>query len=262
MAAFAQERAKSNALDAAASSEGARIFASTCAGCHGLDGRGGERAPDIVGKRDVQASSNAALAGIIRDGVPGTGMPSFRSLGTLKIEALVQRLRVLQGRDRSVGLSGSPEAGKILFFGKASCSQCHVIDGKGGFLGSDLSGYAQAKSTEQVRAAITNPNENESERSAKVVATTQGGKTFTGIARNEDNFSLQLQTLDGAFHFFDKSQLRSVEHRPESLMPSDYGSKLSGQELDNLVSYLVAAARNVRPVQETKTNNAKRHSQH
>jgi hypothetical protein len=34
---------------------------------------------------------------------------------------------------------------------------------------------------------------------------------YSGRVRNEDNFSLQLQTLDGAFHLFMKSELRSFE---------------------------------------------------
>ena len=63
------------------------------------------------------------------------------------------------------------------------------------------------------------------------------------MARNEDNFSLQIQALDGTFHFFTKSELRSIEYQARSLMPSDYGSRLSRQELDDLVSYLMNVGR-------------------
>src|SRR4030081_2551948 len=37
---------------------GEEIFASSCAGCHGLDGRGGERAPNIAGRPAVQQLSD------------------------------------------------------------------------------------------------------------------------------------------------------------------------------------------------------------
>ena len=63
------------------------------------------------------------------------------------------------------------------------------------------------------------------------------------MVRNEDNFSLQMQTPDGTFHFFNKPELRSVEYQSRSLMPSDYGSRLSRQELDDLVSYLMTIGR-------------------
>src|SRR5204863_9772322 len=59
--------------------EGAQIFSASCASCHGLDGRGGERAPDIAGSREVRKFSDSGLAKIIHEGVPGTGMPAFRS---------------------------------------------------------------------------------------------------------------------------------------------------------------------------------------
>jgi len=241
----------------AASIVGVQTFAAHCASCHGLDGHGGERAPDIAGRRDVQKLSDPALLRIIREGVPGTGMPAFRSLGNSKIQALVQHLRNLQGSGTISVLHGSPDAGKALFFGKAACADCHMVNGTGGYIASDLSSYGRTQSSEEVRSVLTNPNKNLDQRTKTVVATTLDGHTFTGIARNEDNFSLQLQTLDGAFHSFEKSNLQSVEHRPESLMP-DYGSRLSRQELDDLVSYLMSLGHNTQPNVEAGRKNTKR----
>src|SRR5580698_4237406 len=51
------------------------IFSSTCAGCHGLDGRGGERAPGIAGNAQAEGLSDAQIFGIISNGISGTGMP-------------------------------------------------------------------------------------------------------------------------------------------------------------------------------------------
>jgi Zn-finger nucleic acid-binding protein len=87
-----------------------------------------------------------------------------------------------------------------------------------------------------------------------VLATTREGRQFTGIARNEDNFSLQLQSLDGAFHLFAKSDLEHLEYQPKSLMPSDYGSVLSRGELDDLVSYLIRTAQATKLTQAPRTN--------
>jgi len=237
--------------------EGVQIFAARCASCHGLDGHGSERAPDIATRRDVRKSSDAALLRIVREGVPGTGMPAFRSLGNSKIQALVRHLRNLQGRGAISVLPGSPKAGKVLFFGKA-CSDCHMVNGTGGYVASDLSSYGRTQSAEEIRDVLTNPNKNLEQRTKTVVVTTLDGHTITGIARNEDNFSLQLQTMDGAFHSFEKSDLQSVEHRPESLMPADYGSRLSRQELDNLVGYLMSLGRTAQPNVEAGRKNTKR----
>lgn len=56
----------------------------------------------------------------------------------------------------------------------------------------------------------------------------------------EDNFSLQLQTPDGTFHFMATSDLEGLEYSSRTLMPSDYGSTLSPNELNDVVSYLMS----------------------
>ncbi|MGB6405729.1 MAG: hypothetical protein WBF26_23035, partial [Candidatus Sulfotelmatobacter sp.] len=81
------------------------------------------------------------------------------------------------------------------------------------------------------------------DRQARLVtATTRGCEKVVGRIRNEDNFSLQLQTLDGAFYFVTKSELESLEYNSQTLMPSDYGSTLTADELNDVVSYLMKVA--------------------
>jgi putative heme-binding domain-containing protein len=222
---------------------GKRIFASSCASCHGLDGRGAERGPDISGRREIQRLSDKALLRIVEQGVPGTGMPSFRLLGASGIQAVVLYLRSLQGQSAMVMLPGDPARGKIIFFGKAECSQCHTANGEGGFIASDLSRYATPLQVADIRNAIVDPNKNLDPRKRTIVVTAAEGKTYTGVARNEDNFTLQLQTLDGSFHFFTKSELKSMEYQAGSLMPNDYASRLNKQEIDDVVSYLMSIGR-------------------
>jgi hypothetical protein len=61
---------------------------------------------------------------------------------------------------------------------------------------------------------------------------------LSGAVRNEDNFSIQLQSGDGTFHFLLKSDLDKLEYQRLPPMPTDYGQKLSPEELDDLVGYL------------------------
>src|SRR5208337_184351 len=224
------------------STRGKQAFASTCAGCHGLDGRGGERAPNIAESPKVQRLSNVQIAHIIENGVPGTGMPAFHSLERSEIEAVVTHLRALQGTTKTLKLPGDPERGELVFFGKAACSTCHMVAGKGGFVASDLSAYARSHAVEQIRSVITNPVPGNDRQMRLVTATTRAGEKYVGRIRNEDNFSLQLQTLNGTFHFMDKSDLVGLEYSSQTLMPSDYGSTLSSAELNDLVSYLMRVA--------------------
>jgi cytochrome c oxidase cbb3-type subunit III len=232
---------------------GQQLFSSTCAGCHGLDGRGGEHAPNIATNASIQSMADAALLHIVRNGIPAAGMPGFSSsFNDGQIRAVISYLRVLQGKGQAAAVPGNPEAGRILFFGDTGCSGCHMIGGKGGFIGADLTGYGSTHSADEIRAAITDPNRNLDPRRGTVVVHTHDGHKYTGVARNEDNFSIQLQTPDGAFHLFDKANLAQVEHEPRSLMPSRYGSTLSPSQLNDLVSYLIVVAG--RPAKMDKDN--------
>jgi putative heme-binding domain-containing protein len=179
-------------------------------------------------------------------------MPSFRSLGTPEIQAVVQHLRQLQGHGKSEHLPGDPKTGQALFFGKAECSHCHMMNGEGGFIASDLSSYGSGRPANEVRSAVTSPDKNLDLRKSTVVVTTAEGKIYRGIARNEDNFSLQVQTMDGAFHLFSKAELQNFEYESRSLMPNDYGSKFTRKEIDDLVSYLIDAGRSHKQQRSTE----------
>jgi cytochrome c oxidase cbb3-type subunit III len=222
--------------------QGKKTFASTCANCHGLDGRGGERAPNIAENPKVQRLSDSQIEHIIENGLPGTAMPAFHSLDMSDVKAVVVYLRTLQGTKQTAKLPGNPVRGEAIFFGKAGCAGCHIISGKGGFIASDLSAYAHTHAVEQIRSAITAPAPATDRLSRLVTATIRGGEKVVGRIRNEDNFSLQLQTVDGTFHFITKSDLEGLEYNSQPLMPSDYSSTLSPDELNDVVSYLMKVA--------------------
>lgn len=239
--AFAQATPSRQPKPTTDSARGKQSFAGACAGCHGLDGKGGERAPNIADRPSLQRLSDAQLFHIIQNGIPGTGMPAFHSLESTQIKTLVAYLRTLQGTKRAVHLPGDPERGKALFSGKGGCTQCHMIAGEGGFIASDLSEYARTHDLAEIRSTITNPASGN--RPVKLVTVSlRRGDKFSGRVRDEDNFSLQLQTLDGKFLFLSKADIDKQDYDSQPLMPSDYGSKLSPNELNDLISYLMGVA--------------------
>jgi len=224
------------------SAAGRSSFNSSCAACHGLDGRGGDKAPNIATSGRVQHLSDSELSGIISNGVPGTGMPAFHSLSPKEIHGLVGYLRSLQGKGDARALPGNPVHGREIFFGKGECSRCHTVSGKGGFLGPDLTNHAATSSAVAMRDEIIKSPRVPALGYRAAVLTSANGERFEGLVRNEDNFTLQLQTKDGSFHFFNKSQLQKLEYSEESLMPSDYKARLTENELNDLASYLMTTA--------------------
>jgi len=236
--AHAQQHAKNSPAHTSQRQGARQLFATTCAACHGLDGMGSERAPNIITNPQVQKLSASEMFGVISGGVPGTGMPAFQRLGTPAITSLVAYLKRLQGKNQTTPLPGDPKSGEALFFGNAQCSSCHMVSGRGGFIAPELTAYAQTHAAEQIKSTIIDPAARDSLKPI-VIATNVTGERYQGIIRNEDNFSLQLQSEDGAFHFLSKADLKTIERGQVSIMPSDYSTRLSAAQLNDIVSYLL-----------------------
>jgi cytochrome c oxidase cbb3-type subunit 3 len=215
------------------------LFESNCAGCHGLDGRGGEKGPDIATRPEISGRSDDEILAILRHGIPSAGMPAFSRLGDAKLQVVVRHLRTLQGLNGKTEIAGNADEGRKLFFKDRGCATCHMINGAGGFLGSDLSSYGAVTSVVEMREQIM--NHEQLPRARTMVVSTRDGSRLFGFARNEDNFSLQLQSLDGKFHFLDKSTVISMDYSPAA-SSGDAEKKLSKNDLDALISYLVRAA--------------------
>jgi cytochrome c oxidase cbb3-type subunit 3 len=241
---LAQQREQKGAKTSRAASvaAGRQTFSSICASCHGLDARGGERGPDIATRPEIAQLTDEETLKVLRAGIPEKGMPMFAQLGSARLLALLSYIRTLQGKDVQTQAPGDADKGKELFSGKAGCSTCHMVNGSGGFLGPELSGYGGNHNAVEIRAAILNPRERVDGRHRAAELTATDGKSYSGILRNEDNFSVQLQSSDGVFHLFSKSDVTAINYRKEPLMPADYGSKLSAAELDALAAYLFQVA--------------------
>jgi cytochrome c oxidase cbb3-type subunit 3 len=217
---------------------GKNVFEAKCATCHGLDGLGGEHAPDIVRRLAMRMLSDEALLDVIHEGITEAGMPSFTNLGNENDGALVAYIRSLQGKTAGDSAApGDPVQGRNLFFGKAGCSACHNREQ---FIAEDISGFARDHGMSEIREAILKPPGGPPEAATAVA---RDGRKFSGMIRNEDNVSLQLQDGDGRFYLLMKSSLVSVQRKTGEPMPVDYGQRLSTSQLDDLVAYILREAR-------------------
>ena len=167
-------------------------------------------------------------------------MPAFSFFNQQQVNDVVSYLRLLQGREEAVQLPGDPKQGETLYFGKAHCADCHMVNGKGGFIGSDLSFYAAGVKIDPMRTVLLDPEKNLPADKKATTAVTNTGQTITGMLKVDDNFALSIQTLDGTFHFLNKSDLAKVELGAHSLMPASTG--ITSKDLDDLISYLIQTA--------------------
>ena len=79
---------------------GGRLFQRRCTTCHGDDGHGTAKAPDLTG-RDVQAQTDGELFWKISTGNTHAGMPAFSFLPELQRWQLVLHLRKCASTDAS-----------------------------------------------------------------------------------------------------------------------------------------------------------------
>ena len=227
---------------------GARRYVQFCAGCHGVDGKGTDKASTLAANPELMNLSDTELIRIVRDGTPN-GMPPFAQIGDANIVAVIHYLHSLQEADVSGGpgpsdsTTGDAAAGEDLFFGKARCSTCHMMRGKGGFIAGNLTTYARNRSANAILQTIIAPDSPLLPSSQVINVTTKTGQTLTGVLRNEDNFNLVLQTEDGRYHFLTRDKLTSISYTDHSLMPQDYGSRLTSKNLYDIVSFLIASGK-------------------
>lgn len=240
--------------DAKAAELGGYQFRLNCAFCHGLGARGGGRGPDLTRAQKHHGNSDAEIFHNIHDGIPGTAMAAATNGGIgvgmtdEEIWQVVAYLRSVQVKAPTRPL-GNAVHGQELFYGPAACSTCHMVRGKGGRLGPDLSITGSSRSTDYLIESVRNP----SQRLAKgifeamkefpqeyetVSVVTDVGTKYTGVVLNQDQFTLQMLDTQEQLHVFEKDKLRSFETSRESLMPPYDQKTLSDKDLQDLIAYL------------------------
>jgi PQQ-dependent dehydrogenase (methanol/ethanol family) len=227
------------------SDAGKRQFQARCAGCHGEDGTGGGHGPNIIDVRRPRATTKEQVRELIRKGLPEAGMPAF-PLEYAELDAIAEYFMSLKApAGAPVAVAGDVAAGERFFNGKGNCGSCHMVRGRGGILGPDLSNVGRDRTAAQIEQALRNPgsaapaNAGRGGRGAApsfraVTVRLKSGGTIRGIAKNESAFDVQLLGVDGKLHLLGKEQVAEIV-REKSLMPK---TEANPAELRDLVAYL------------------------
>jgi cytochrome c oxidase cbb3-type subunit 3 len=231
-------------------------FRANCAFCHGLGARGGGRGPDLTRAQKKHGNADADLFRTINEGVPGTAMPpngaTQQGVGMTEEEIwqVISYIRSVQVKT-STAPSGNAARGKELFTASAACATCHMIEGKGGRLGPDLTATGSARSVAYIVDSIRNPSsrlaqgiteamKEFSQEYESVTVVDDRDQKFQGVVLNEDNFTLQMLDTREQLHLFEKDKLRSLDKSRESLMPKYDEKTLPEKDLQDIVAYLLS----------------------
>jgi putative heme-binding domain-containing protein len=233
------------ANDPKAAEAGKSHFRINCSLCHGLGARGGGRGPDLTHAQKKHGSSDAELFRTIHDGVPGTDMPA--AIGSVGVEMKDQEIWQVITYLRSIEVkappvSGNPASGKDLFYSVANCSKCHMVEGKGGRLGPDLTDVGSARSVESIVESIRDPSRQLADGYQTVTVVTADGHETKGFIMNEDSFSVQMMDTSERILLLQKDKLRSFKKSSVSLMPPYNTTVLSDKDLQDIIAYLLKKA--------------------
>ncbi len=244
------------ASDPKAAKAGEYEFRINCALCHGLGARGGGRGPDLTRAVKKHTHNDAQMFQVISNGIAGTAMPANGTNGQgvgMTDEEIWQIITYIRSQEVKAPANavGNAAHGKELFFGDANCSMCHMVEGKGGRLGPELTGVGGSRTRESIIDSVRNPSRRlawgltESTKEfpqeyESVTVVTADGKTIKGVALNEDSFSVQIMDSGENIHLLDKSTLRSFQKSRESAMPKYEPESLSDKELEDIVAYLIS----------------------
>lgn len=215
---------------------GKQMFIGQCALCHGIAGTGG-RGPALNQPDLSRVANNQALFRIIKNGIPETEMPEAWQMTDREIWQVGGYVRSL-GRTAVLKLPGDPVRGKKVYDTKGACAACHIVSGRGGSLGPDLTKIGARRSAAYLREALIDPGASVPEGFLVVSIITRDGHRVRGMRLNEDSFTIQLRDASDVFHSFRKLELAELKKEAGvSTMPS-YRDALSASELDDLVAYL------------------------
>jgi cytochrome c oxidase cbb3-type subunit III len=234
-------------------SEGGRLFQSNCAGCHGS---AGDQVPGValMSGKFRRASTDEDLAGIIRNGVPGTAMLSFNFTDdqTGRIVAYLRSFAAGAAAGDMPAL-GDVARGKQIFESKGQCLSCHRVGENGSRVGPDLTSIgaprpalvffgppppapAPAVIVQKLRQSLLDPDAEVAPANRTYRAVLKDGTTVTGRLLNLDTFSIQLFDSKERLLTLLRSDVREFSLQ-KSPMPS-YRDKLNAQELSDLLAYL------------------------
>jgi putative heme-binding domain-containing protein len=242
--------------DAQVAKLGESQFRANCAFCHGLGARGGGRGPDLTRIQKHHGTADSDLFRTINEGIPGTAMPpngtTPQGVGMTPEEIWQVITYIRSVEKKSTTSAGDPAHGKSLFYGRAACATCHMVNGKGGRLGPDLSSAGSARALDYLVQSVREPSQRLAggiseamkefpQEYETVTVEAADGIKYQGVVLNEDHFTLQMLDTREQVHLFEKDQLRKLTKSRESLMPAYDQKMLSDRDLQDIIAFLTTA---------------------
>jgi putative membrane-bound dehydrogenase-like protein len=135
---------------------------------------------------------------------------------------------------------GDAGRGQAVFFraGTNACGSCHRVQGRGQWIGPDLSTIGTKYGRDQLLRSVLNPSESISYNFHSVVLALSDGRVLTGLPVEDTPDRVVLKLADGQRVSVRHSDVEDRRLSDVSLMPEGLAESMSEQDLVDLLAYL------------------------
>ncbi|MHB1557280.1 MAG: PVC-type heme-binding CxxCH protein [Isosphaeraceae bacterium] len=135
---------------------------------------------------------------------------------------------------------GNADRGRQVFFreGANACSSCHRVQGRGHWVGPDLSTIGVKYGRDELVRSILSPSAAIGYNFRSVVVALNDGRVITGLPIEETSSRLVLKTATGERVVVPTGSIEDRRTSDVSLMPEGLAQTLTDAELVDLIAYL------------------------
>ena len=143
--------------------------------------------------------------------------------------------------EKLLGLAkgGDPGRGHYIFFGEtAACSRCHRVGEKGERIGPDLTKIGTIRQPRDLLESIVFPSASFARDFEPYIVLLEDGRVVNGVIMRETAEEIVLQTTDFREVRIRRDEVDEMRQSPTSIMPQGLETKLSEQQLSDLLAFL------------------------
>jgi len=133
---------------------------------------------------------------------------------------------------------GNVENGRKIYFGAATCSQCHMVGKEGQNVGPSLTEIGDKLTRESMYVSILSPSAGISHNYEAYTARDSDGEVVTGLLVSKTESGVTLKDAKGIERTIPAAELEEFRKMEKSLMPENLQETMSESDLVDLVEYL------------------------
>jgi putative membrane-bound dehydrogenase-like protein len=134
---------------------------------------------------------------------------------------------------------GDVANGKSIYFGAATCSQCHMVGNEGKNVGPSLTEIGNKLTREAMIVSILAPSAGISHNFEAYTARTDDGEVITGLLVSKTEDGVIIKDSKGIERTIKKENLEEILKQEKSLMPENLQETMTEQQLVDVVEYLI-----------------------